>query len=85
MARNIFNILALVRELRLGLPSPPQRQRRPIFPVEIGKGIDPAVNQASFWGLPYPYGYRYRSNRCVRQVRVETEFGWRWKRVWVCS
>jgi hypothetical protein len=45
-----------------------------------GSGIE----RVSFWGRPYPYGYRYRPSGCVRHVRVDTAWGPRWERVWVC-
>lgn len=42
----------------------------PIQPVQIGKAIGSDVEQASFWGLPYPYGYRYRGGYYSRHIRV---------------
>src|SRR6266404_8524850 len=40
----------------------------PIQPVQIGKAIGSDVQQASFWGLPYPYGYAYRDGYYTRRV-----------------
>jgi ABC-type glycerol-3-phosphate transport system substrate-binding protein len=42
------------------------------------------VQTVTFWGHPYPYGYAYRHDPCVRRVRVETPRGLRWKWVRVC-
>lgn len=57
----------------------------PVNPIEPSQAVAPAAEQASFWALPYPYGYTYRTHSCIRHVRVETRYGWRWKRVWVCN
>jgi hypothetical protein len=57
----------------------------PISPVNVVKDIGTQVDPASFWGLPFPYGYAYRSGSCVRYVRVQTASGPRWRRVWVCG
>ena len=32
----------------------------PVVPVQIVKHLGSDAQQASFWGLPYPYGYSYR-------------------------
>ncbi len=42
---------------------------------------------ASFWGQPYPYGYVYRPPPpdCWQIRTVETWFGPREERVWVCG
>jgi hypothetical protein len=54
----------------------------PGFPGAL-PAVGPNVELASFWGEPYPYGYAWRHG-CVRHVKVETPYGWRWRRVWVC-
>ena len=41
----------------------------PIQPVQLGKILGLDLQQASFWGLPYPYGYRYRSGTYTRHIR----------------
>jgi hypothetical protein len=38
---------------------------------------------ASFFGRPYPYGYS-GWGPCVRYLEVETRWGPRLRRVWVC-
>lgn len=38
---------------------------------------------ASFFGRPYPYGYT-GWGPCLRYVEVETRWGVRLRRVWVC-
>ncbi len=43
-----------------------------------------SARPVSFWGEPYPYGYRPRHSRCYQPARVETPYGWRWELVWVC-
>lgn len=56
----------------------------PAYPVAIGAGVGADVEQASFWGLPFPYGYADLGHRCVRHIRVHTRHGIRWRRVWLC-
>jgi hypothetical protein len=41
----------------------------PIQPVQLGKALGLDLQQASFWGLPYPYGYRYRGGTYTRHIR----------------
>ena len=44
-----------------------------------------AVQQVTFWGHPFPYGYNWSLARaCTRYVPVETAHGTRLQRVWVC-
>jgi hypothetical protein len=43
------------------------------------------TNLASFWGLPFPYGYAYRPGQCYIYVQEETRRGLRRRRVWVCT
>jgi len=53
--------------------------------LEVGvPGSDTSVLPASFWGEPYPYGYRYQRRQCVRHVLVETPAGPRWQTFYVC-
>ncbi len=54
----------------------------PTTAIDITKALGSGFDRASFWGWPYPYGYTYR--RCSRVVRVRTDEGWRWQRVWTC-
>jgi hypothetical protein len=57
-----------------------------LSPVDL-KG--PPVNSqrelldVSFWGRPYPYGYT-GWGPCMRYVEVQTRWGLRLRRVWVC-
>ena len=39
----------------------------------------------SFWGIPFPFGYRYRLGQCYIYKQVETPSGVRWERVWICT
>lgn len=41
------------------------------------------VEPASYWGEPYPYGYRWRYG-CLRRVAERTPWGREWHLVWVC-
>lgn len=44
------------------------------------------VQQATFWGRPFPYGYNWSLRKaCTRYETVETAHGPRTERVWVCS
>jgi len=47
----------------------------------VGAQLD--VVDASFFGRPYPYGFT-GWGPCVRYVEVETRWGPRLRRVWVC-
>jgi hypothetical protein len=43
------------------------------------------LQQVSFWGRPFPYGYNWSLVRaCTRYEPVETAHGTRTQRVWVC-
>ena len=54
-----------------------------------GWGIGPGLLAGALIGgalaSPYYYGYgpRYYGG-CYRTVHVHTQYGWRWRRVWVC-
>ena len=56
--------------LALGLPVSSLQQTSEAQPV-------------SFFGRPYPFGYTGWGH-CVRYVHVETRWGPRLRRVWVC-
>ena len=43
----------------------------------------PGLQRVSFFGRPYPYGYT-GWGPCLRYVEVETRWGVRVRRVWVC-
>jgi hypothetical protein len=38
-----------------------------------------------FYGYPYAYGPGPYYGGCYRVVRVQTPYGLRWRRVWVCG
>lgn len=46
--------------------------------ITAGSG---AVERASFWARPFPYGYSGWRGCRHHRVRVETPYGWRWRRV----
>jgi ABC-type glycerol-3-phosphate transport system substrate-binding protein len=47
---------------------------------------DSSVQQVTFWGRPFPYGYRWSLVRaCTRYETVETPRGPRLHRIWVCA
>ncbi|MDE2470670.1 MAG: hypothetical protein KGL35_18485 [Bradyrhizobium sp.] len=55
-------------------------------PVDSGRSVLNArsdLQDISFWGQPYPYGFT-NWGPCIRYVEVETRWGWRLRRVWVC-
>jgi hypothetical protein len=43
----------------------------------------PSLLDVSFFGRPYPYGYT-GWGPCLRYVEVETRWGVRVRRIWVC-
>ena len=55
------------------------------MPMALGQSMGNEIDRVSFWGEPYPYGYAYLHNPCIRYFRIETARGWRWKREWVCQ
>jgi hypothetical protein len=42
------------------------------------------VTLASFWGEPFPHGYRYQRRQCIRHLLIETPNGPRWSKIFVC-
>lgn len=61
--------LAWVGAALLGLFAlPSEATATPVQPINIAQGLLVDLDQASFWGLPYPYGYAYRPGRGVRHV-----------------
>lgn len=91
MAGKSFRVAVIAASVSLGLAFAAQpATAAPIYPAELGKGLDSLTEKASFWGWPYPYGYTYGSwgaqypRGCVKYVRVQTRHGWRSKRIWVC-
>lgn len=54
----------------------------PVAPIQAAP--EKAVTKVTFWGKPFPYGYRW-SRACVRYVTVETSRGPVTQRVWVCD
>jgi hypothetical protein len=56
----------------------------PVAPMQVGPTT--AVTKVTFWGEPFPYGYRWRVARgCTRYETVETSRGPVMQRVWVCG
>ena len=39
----------------------------------------------SFWGIPFPFGYRYLPGQCYKYEQEETPQGLVWRRVWICT
>ena len=86
MVRRNFKIVVVAAAFALGACLVSPAVAAPVQPIDIAKGVAPEIDQVSFWGLPYPYGYAWRSNPCVRHVRVHSRGGYvRWRRVWVCD
>lgn len=56
----------------------------PVAPMQAASTT--AVTKVTFWGEPFPYGYRWRVARgCTRYETVETSRGPVMERVWVCG
>lgn len=56
----------------------------PISPVSLAGMSASEIDQVSFWGLPYPYGYRYRPGRGFRHVYGVRRHAARCQKVMVC-
>lgn len=57
----------------------------PSAPIHAAQSL-PNVQQVTFWGRPFPYGYNWSLVRaCTRYEPVETADGTRMQRVWVCG
>jgi hypothetical protein len=86
MVRN--TMLTLIAAAGLALASLPSAALAlgPGFPA-TQPAASPAIEQATFWGWPYPYGYRWRSHpECWRVVEERDFWGVvRTRRVWVCD
>jgi len=52
-------------------------------PPAVAPDLSVALLPVSFWGEPFPYGYR-GWGPCIRYVPVETPYGIKWRRVRVC-
>jgi hypothetical protein len=55
----------------------------PVNPIGAVANTQPDLLDVSFWGRPYPYGYT-GWGPCMRYVEVQTRWGVRLRRVWVC-
>jgi hypothetical protein len=61
-------------------------QAFPALPAHAIEAGPSALQRVTFWGRPFPYGYRWSLVRaCTRYVPVETAHGVRTQRVWVCA
>ena len=85
MVRRISHIVIIAASFAIGACLATPGLRRPFIRLKSAKAAASAIEQASFWGLPYPYGYAYRDNPCVRHCPRPTRAGWRMRRVWVCD
>ena len=56
----------------------------PADPLAVVANLRSPVENVTFWGLPFPYGYAAPRESCFRHAWVETPEGWRWRRVYVC-
>jgi len=57
----------------------------PIAPSAMTALIGSPAHFVSFWGKPFPFGYRYRPGQCYMHVQEESPQGPVWRRVWVCT
>lgn len=55
----------------------------PVNSLQLSDGIKNDVLDVSFFARPYPFGFTGWGH-CVRYVAVETRWGPRLRRVWVC-
>jgi hypothetical protein len=78
MVRSFGILCILAAGLMMG-SGPASALGLPLNPVHPSSEIQPA----SFFGRPYPFGYTGWGH-CVRYVQVETRWGPRLRRVWVC-
>jgi hypothetical protein len=83
MLRNTIYALVAAAGMSVAL-APAATAAGPANGLAAWRAAGSGVEQVSFWGHPFPYGYRWRRSGCVRHVRVDTPWGRRWERVWVC-
>src|SRR5580704_14024302 len=76
-------VCAFAAALALGATGGSASAAGPSNGLAAGHVIAPAIERVSYWGEPYPYGYRWRLG-CLRHVAEETPWGRRWHLVWVC-
>ncbi len=81
MVNRVLVIGAVVASALLALGN---AQAAPIAPIGQALAFGSDVSGASFWGEPFPFGYRYKRRQCVRYIPVETPYGVRWQRIVVC-
>ncbi len=85
-----LGVCSMIAIISIGLAS--ATHAAPVGPSNIGQVLGSEFERASFWGLPFPYGYderpygyAERSSACERYVRVRTRHGVKRKLVWVCK
>jgi hypothetical protein len=77
-------VLAAITALTIAAAAGPSLAM-PAAPLH-GLGADSSVQRVTFWGRPFPYGYRWSLVRaCTRYETVETPHGPRLHRIWVCA
>jgi hypothetical protein len=77
-----FGIVCVLGLLLLGSASSAQAFG-PVNPIGALLDTLSDLQDVSFWGRPYPYGYT-GWGPCIRYVEVETRWGLRLRRVRVC-
>jgi hypothetical protein len=79
MTHKLFSAAAAVLALSLSAGA------SAALPVaSLGAAPTVAVTKVTFWGKPFPYGYRW-ARSCSRYEMVETSRGPVMQRVWTCG
>ena len=55
----------------------------PVNPIGVVPPLPDVICWMCLWGRPFPYGYT-GWGPCMRYVEVQTRWGVRLRRVWVC-
>ncbi len=83
MGRN--GVRAVILGAMIAIGSVATASAAPIAPSAMTALIVPPTQSVSFWGWPFPFGYRYLPGQCYTRVHAETPRGRTWRRVWICT
>jgi hypothetical protein len=83
MVRNSLRTVIVGALITIGCLAP--ASAAPIAPSAVTTQIGAHAYFVSFWGIPFPFGYRYLPGQCYKYEQEETPEGLVWRRVWICT